>query len=77
MPQYWCYWHGERAYSGVALHIRKDTFPEQPRFAHPSFDNETRIVTAQMGNLIVVSVYVPNGGKDFEAKIRFLKEMER
>ena len=24
---YWCYWHGGKGYSGVALHVRKDAFP--------------------------------------------------
>jgi len=74
---YRCYWHGEKAYSGVGLHIRRDSFPEEPRFAHPPFDFESRIVTAQIGDLIVASVYVPNGGKDFPAKMKFLDEMER
>ena len=73
---YWCYWHGERAYSGVGLHLRKETFPEKPIFAHPSFDHETRIVTARFGATTLASVYVPNGGKDFAAKIRFLEELE-
>jgi exodeoxyribonuclease III len=74
---YRCYWHGVRAYSGVGLHIRRDTFAQEPRFLHPTFDYETRIVTAQMGDLNLVSVYVPNGGKDFSAKMQFLHEMER
>lgn len=77
MDGYWCYWHGERAYSGVGLHIRRDVSPDEPRFSHPDFDCETRIVTARMGNLILASVYVPNGGKDFAAKLRFLEAMER
>src|SRR5688572_26094046 len=74
---YRCYWHGERAYSGVGLHIRADAFPEAPKFSHPVFDHENRVVTAQMGNLIVASIYVPNGGKDFAAKMRFLEAMEK
>ena len=74
---YRCYWHGARAYSGVGLHIRRDAFLQEPRFFHPSFDYETRIVGAQIGNLVLASVYVPNGGKDFPAKMRFLHELER
>ena len=38
MEGYWCYWHGERAYSGVGLHIRKDLLTEKPECRHPSFD---------------------------------------
>jgi exodeoxyribonuclease III len=74
---YRCHWHGERGYSGVGLHVRREAFSEEPRFLHPPFDHETRIVTAQVGNLVLVSVYVPNGGKDFLAKMEFLREMER
>jgi exodeoxyribonuclease-3 len=73
---YWCYWHGERAYSGVALHLLKETFPERPAFSHPTFDHETRIVVARAGGLSVASIYVPNGGKDFPAKLKFLEALE-
>lgn len=77
MAGYWCYWHGERAYSGVGLHIRRDLAPDPPQFVHPEFDNETRIVVARVGDLLIGSVYVPNGGKDFPAKMRFLEAMQR
>jgi len=73
---YWCYWHGRTAYSGVGLHLRKETFPEKPAFSHPEFDHETRIVTARAGELLVASIYVPNGGKDFPAKLRFLEALD-
>ncbi|MEX0806642.1 MAG: exodeoxyribonuclease III [Candidatus Binatia bacterium] len=73
---YRCHWHGARAYSGVGLYIRRDAFLEEPRFQHPPFDFETRIVSAQIGDLVVVSAYVPNGGKDFPAKMQFLRDME-
>jgi exodeoxyribonuclease-3 len=69
---YHTYWHGHRGYSGVAILVAKEAFAERPDFAHPAFDHETRIVTAQLGRLRVASIYVPNGGKDFEAKVRFL-----
>lgn len=72
---YWNYWHGQRAYSGVSLHVRRELFTSAPGYSHPSFDHETRVVTAQLDRLVIASVYVPNGGKDFEAKIRFLQAM--
>ena len=74
---YWCYWHGAKAYSGVGLHVRKEISPERPEFFHPDFDHENRIVAARLPGLTVVSVYVPNGGKDFPAKMRFLEALER
>ena len=74
---YRCYWHGSKAYSGVGLHVRRDAFPEEPTFNHPPFDFETRIVAAETDGLVFVSVYVPNGGKDFPAKMEFLRQMEQ
>jgi exodeoxyribonuclease-3 len=72
---YWCYWHGGKGYSGVGLHVRQATFPEKPAFDHPEFDYEQRIVTAALPPFTVASVYVPNGGKDFPAKMRFLEAL--
>ncbi|HYG62670.1 MAG TPA: exodeoxyribonuclease III [Thermoanaerobaculia bacterium] len=72
---YSCYWHGAGGYSGVSLNVRDGLSPEPPRYSHPAFDHETRIVTAEIGDLVVASVYVPNGGKDFAAKMRFLESL--
>jgi exodeoxyribonuclease-3 len=77
MEGYWCYWHGGKGYSGVALHVSKSFAPERPAFAHPAFDYETRIATLELGDLTVASVYVPNGGKDFPAKMQFLEAMDQ
>jgi exodeoxyribonuclease III len=71
LEEYSCYWHGAGGYSGVALHVRRD-FAPHVEYAHPGFDHETRIVQAQIEGTVFTSVYVPNGGKDFEAKIAFL-----
>ena len=75
LEEYWAYWHCLRGYSGVSLHVRKDRSPEEPRFSHPEFDMESRIVQLDAGNLAIASVYVPNGGKDFPAKLAFLERM--
>jgi len=74
---YWCYWHGVKGYSGVALHVSKRIAAERPAFEHPSFDYENRIVLVRLPAVTVVSVYVPNGGKDFPAKLRFLDALEQ
>ena len=75
IEDYWCYWHGGKGYSGVALHVRKATYPERPGFLHPEFDYEQRIVTARLPGFTAASVYVPNGGKDFPAKMQFLESL--
>jgi exodeoxyribonuclease-3 len=81
--EYWTYWHGAGGYSGVALLIRRSFAPEPPVFSHPAFDFEHRIVEARVAvpnaanlqELRLVSVYVPNGGKDFDAKMRFFQTL--
>ena len=76
MEGYWCYWHGGKGYSGVGLHVSKRLMPGRPEFWHPPFDYENRIVLVTLPGLTVASVYVPNGGKDFQAKLRFLAALE-
>src|SRR4029079_976987 len=67
-------------YSGVGLHVRKNIAPDRPAFAHPAFDYEHRAVTVDLvtdvGAVTVASIYVPNGGKDFPAKMRFLEALD-
>ena len=75
VADYHTFWHGMRAYSGVSLHIRKGAFETDPLFAHPEFDMESRIVQATLGNVILASVYVPNGNKDYPAKIDFVRRL--
>jgi exodeoxyribonuclease-3 len=75
LDDYHVYWHGYRAYSGVSLHVRKDAFDTAPSFSHPDFDMESRIVQAELGGRVFASVYVPNGGKDYAAKLAFMKSL--
>ncbi len=75
LDDYHVYWHGVRAYSGVSLHVRKDFCDASPQFTHPDFDMEARIVQATFGNLVLASVYVPNGGKDYAAKLEFMNRL--
>lgn len=72
---HWSYFHGAGGYSGVALIVRHSFVTERPVFLHPSFDMENRIVTADLGSVVVASVYVPNGGKDYDAKITFFSAL--
>ena len=73
---YWCHWHGGKGYSGVALHVSTSFAPARPAFTNPAFDYEQRIITVEVGDLTVVSIYVPNGGKDFPAKMKFLEALD-
>ena len=77
---YWSYWHGGKGYSGVAILVAKSLVGALPMCSHPGFDFEQRIACATVpspaGDVMVASVYVPNGGKDFDAKMRFLQALE-
>lgn len=74
MTEYASFWHGKGGYSGVSVHLLKSRFRDVA-FSHPSFDNEARVVEARADDLAFVSMYVPNGGKDFAAKMDFLREL--
>ena len=76
MEGYWCYWHGEKGYSGVALHVHRSMAGDCPAFWHPEFNFENRIAAVEIGDITVASVYVPNGGKDYPAKLRFLEALD-
>ena len=72
---YHAHWHGHKGYSGVALLLRTAKYGDAPVFVHPPFDLEHRIVVATVGDIVLGSVYVPNGGKDMPAKMTFLNEL--
>ncbi len=80
MEHYWSYWHGEKGYSGVAMLVAKSLAVALPACSHPGFDFEQRItcttVPTPAGDVMIASIYVPNGGKDFEAKMRFLEDLD-
>jgi exodeoxyribonuclease-3 len=77
---YWGHWHGGKGYSGVALLFAKAFADPNPSIIHPVFDFEQRVCTATvpapLGPITFASIYVPNGGKDFPAKMRFLEGIE-
>jgi exodeoxyribonuclease III len=73
--EYHAFWHCCKGYSGVSLQLRKDVFAAAPVYGHPPFDHESRVVTADLGDLIIASMYVPNGGKDYPAKIGFFRRV--
>jgi exodeoxyribonuclease-3 len=75
VADYHQYWHCRKGYSGVSLLVRRDSMAADPVYRHPPFDIESRIVQVDHGDWVVASVYVPNGGKDYAAKLGFLTSM--
>lgn len=74
-PDYWSAWHGAGGYSGVAVLARKERFAAPPRLIAPEFDFECRALGVDAGSFQAFALYVPNGGKDYEAKLRFLSAL--
>ena len=74
-PDYHAYWHTLKGYSGVSLQVRKELVPADPVYSHPPFDMESRIVQVEHGDLVIASIYVPNGGKDYASKLSFLTQL--
>jgi exodeoxyribonuclease-3 len=77
MVGYWCAWHCGGPYSGVALLTSRAFAPERPAISHPPFDVECRAAFTELAGTTFASIYVPNGGKDFAAKLAFLEALDR
>ena len=75
LPDYWSVWHGGGGYSGVALLVRRALGGEATACFHPPFDHDCRVVAVEVAGLTIASVYVPNGGKDLDQKLRFLEAL--
>lgn len=71
---YRTYWHGSGGYSGVALLVKRSASPSLD-VTHPEFDFEFRIASCVVNGVRIAATYVPNGGKDYDAKIRFLTNL--
>lgn len=71
---YRTYWHGSGGYSGVALLVKR-SISQTLDVSHPEFDFEFRIASCVVNGVRIAATYVPNGGKDYDAKLRFLTDM--
>jgi exodeoxyribonuclease-3 len=63
-PQnYHCFYHDaeKKGYSGVALYSRKEPDKVINGIGWPDVDAEGRFIEAQLGNLSVISLYLPSG----------------
>jgi exodeoxyribonuclease-3 len=82
LPDYASHWHGGavKGYAGVSLHLRRETFGAQvASFAPPPFDHECRaietVIATRAGKARLWSIYAPNGGKDYDAKLDFFEAL--
>ena len=60
-------WHGyfhyaeKKGYSGVAIYSRQPAEAIESEIGHPVMDHEGRYLAIQLGNLTVISLYLPSG----------------
>src|SRR6476619_1342395 len=78
---YGAVWHGQKGFNGVAILARGDA-PELRRVVLPGDpdDSHSRYIEAQVGDVIVGSIYLPNGNpvgtEKFDYKLRWMDRLE-
>jgi exodeoxyribonuclease-3 len=77
---YGAVWHGQKGFNGVAVLAREDT-PKLRRMGLPGDPDDThsRYIEAEVGDLVVASIYLPNGNpvgtEKFDYKIRWFERL--
>ena len=77
---YTAIWHGQKSYNGVAILSRGDA-PAERRRGLPGdpYDTHSRYLEAEVGDVIVGCLYLPNGnpapGPKFDYKLRWFERL--
>lgn len=77
---YGAIWHGQKGFNGVAI-LARDTQPieRQRRFANDPDPSHSRYLEAELGDLIIASIYLPNGnpvpGPKFDYKLAWFGQL--
>ena len=77
---YGAVWHGQKGFNGVAI-LARDTGPELRHVGLPGDPDDThsRYIEASVGDLIIASLYLPNGnpvGTDkFDYKLKWMDRL--
>ena len=80
LPGYHQYWNAaeKKGYSGTALFTRKEPLQVRYGIGVDEFDHEGRVISADMGDFWMVTVYTPNSQMAWEdAFLAYLQELER
>ena len=73
-------WHGQKGFNGVAI-LARETKPELRCVGMPGDpdDVQSRYIEAEVGGVIVASIYLPNGNpvgtEKFDYKIRWMERL--
>ena len=89
LPGYHQYWNyaEKKGYSGTAIFTRREPVSVRYGMDLPEHDGEGRVITLDMGNFYLLTVYTPNSQRELtrldyrmaweDAFLRYLKELER
>jgi exodeoxyribonuclease III len=73
--------HGQKSLNGVALVSRQPLLNVSTGLCDPLFPEDCRVIMGQLGDVMIINTYVPNGtsvGSDkFEYKLRWLERFRR
>lgn len=75
-------WHGQKGFNGVAV-LAKGADPVERRrgLDGESEDEQSRYLEVQVGDLVIASIYLPNGnprpGPKFDYKLRWMERLRR
>jgi exodeoxyribonuclease-3 len=78
---YGAVWHGQKGFNGVAVLARGAAAPTELRRGLPGDPDDThsRYLEAQLGDLVVASIYLPNGnpqpGPKFDYKLAWFERL--
>ena len=78
---YGAVWHGQKGFNGVAILAKGDT-PELRRVGLPGDPDDThsRYIEAEVGEVVVASLYLPNGNpigtEKFDYKLKWMERLE-
>ena len=73
-------WHGQKGFNGVAILAREQT-PDLRRVGLPGDpdDSHSRYIEAEVGGVVVASIYLPNGNpigtEKFDYKLRWMERL--
>ena len=79
---YGAVWHGQKGFNGVAVLAKRDA-PKLRRVGLPGDPDDThsRYIEAEVGDLIVASLYLPNGNpvgtEKFDYKLRWMDRLKQ
>ena len=77
---YHAVWHGQKGFNGVAV-LAKDAAPTLRRIGVPGDPDDThsRYIEAEVGGVVVASIYLPNGNpigtEKFEYKLKWMDRL--